>query len=691
VLNGCASGQVTSDPIANPSFESWGELPAAWNLDAKVRSKGAIAQNHSLATDGATALQLSPNKNNTPSDSPFGVGQLVDLAPYGGSTMSVRAALGATGSATAVLGAFAIDGQGQIVVGQQLRQSAGLDELSIQRTSLDIPTNANGMKLIVFCVVEGTSGHAYFDDIKVALANAQGSTPVASNPLEASIQIDISKTVRVLPRSLFGANLEWAFNANDLWNPDAKQLRPEALRLIDEGGVALIRFPGGVLSDAYHWKDGIGNPATRRSTKHYPRGPESRHVVGTDEILQLARTIDANLLFTVNAGTGTAQEAADWVRYVERSDDNRVAFWEIGNELYMRDDMSGASMSPADYAKKVRSFSTAMRAVDPSIKIGAIGGLNYGRYSFISYPDWTKTVLRQTGNDIDFIAVHNAYAPVLINAENEKPANVYSALLAAPILVGRNLDALTDLIRKEAPDSADRMEIAITEWGPFFHVSPGSSWVDHVKTLGSALFVADTLRVFAERPKVTIATFFKLMEPTFMGWLGPRDGKYIPKPAFLAFELYTQHCFPQVLATQVSSPTYDSPGAGVVDAVRDVPYLTALAAKDPNTARISVIVVNKHPTADITTDISASGIGAFSTGTRWTLTGKSLDSHTGTQLQKIPGLTWAEQKSMAGQGSFNASDKANVEVVEDSFIVQAPVAHITFPAHSVTAVELLYD
>lgn len=691
LICGCTTGQETDLPLQNPSFESWNGGLSGWNLDAKVRAKGQISENRTRASDGAIALQLSPNANNGPSDSPYGVGQLFSATPYAGQELVITAWIGAEGPASAVVGAFLLDSSGRNVGGQQLMQAAADGPLVRHEARLTVPAAAAGMNMVVFCVATGTSGHAYFDGLQLAVAGGElpPDTADPGKPLTASVRVDVSKTGRTVPKTLFGTNLEWAFNANELW--DGSRPREDVVTLTKQSGVSLIRFPGGVFSDYYNWRDGIGDPSKRPTTLHYPNGPSSKHVMGTDEMVTFANRVGAQLLLTVNAGTGTAKEAADWVTYIKDTAPNAVAFWEIGNELYMKDDLSGASMPPADYARKVNTFAQAMRAANPSVKLGAIGGINQGRYSFISYADWTKTVLREAAQDIDFLAVHNAYAPVLINAENIATDKAYAALLAAPLLIEKNLDTLADAIDDYAGNRAGKISIAVTEWGPFFHALPSSAWVDHVKTLGSALFVADTLRVFAEHPKVEIATFFKLTEPTFMGWIGPKDGKYIAKPALLAFQFYTKYFYPLLIDVDVNSPTYDSPAAGVIDAVKGVPYLSVIASRDPGGKRISLIAVNKHLTRGISADVAFAGISELNAGTSRTLTGDTMDAHTGTELMKVPGLTWETQHSMTQGVAFNAASKANVRVVEAPVSAQGDTLRYLFPAHSVTCLELTYD
>src|SRR4029453_17827391 len=89
-------------------------------------------------------------------------------------------------------------------------------------------------------------------------------------------------------------------------------------------------------------------------------------------------------------------------------------------------------------------------------------------------------------------------------------------------------------------ESARRIKLAVTEWGPFFHVDVKSRFVDHVKTLGAGLFAASVLKVLNESPAVEVANAFKLVDPLFMGWIGRRpDGTYVPTGPYYALELFT--------------------------------------------------------------------------------------------------------------------------------------------------------
>ncbi|WP_447599253.1 hypothetical protein [Nitrospira sp. Nam80] len=86
--------------------------------------------------------------------------------------------------------------------------------------------------------------------------------------------------------------------------------------------------------------------------------------------------------------------AVEWVRYANITKGYAVKYWEIGNESYL--DSNNGSTIAEQYAADLEEFSDAMKAVDPTIKIGANGlGL-----------EWWREVLSLAASKIDFLSVH---------------------------------------------------------------------------------------------------------------------------------------------------------------------------------------------------------------------------------------------------------------------------------------------
>lgn len=679
--------------VVNGDFARGGDPPSGWVREPVTAGKGALSTVNGV-------LELAPNSTNTTSDRPLGIGQAIDASSMAGKTLVVSARLGLLGAATgAVVGLHALRSDGSEIAMVHLRRAEAGEGLETKSATLTIPPQEKPKLLILFAVAEGTGGVARFSAVSVTAASS-GAPVTTAQPIGEAAAYQAKATVnavargRVIPRSLYGVNIEWWRNANGLWDERSDRLDPDLVRLTKELQPSLIRFPGGFLGDAYNWQDATGPRKSRPSVAASPvMGEKMVPNFGSGELLDFAGSVGADLLLSANLGTGTAGSAANWVGYMKDAHARnptgpRVQYWEMGNELYHKGDASGVSLTPEAYAEKLGVFARQMRAVDGSIRIGAIGMENYPTFPFNSYRDWNEIVLKRTGAEIDFFAVHDAYAPAGVD-DRADPRDVYRALWAAPLMVEENLRTVSDQIRRFTPhERSDQIRIAVTEWAPLFHILASSPWIDHSKTLGSAVYVADILRVLMENDRVDVATFFKLNEPSFLGLVGVRHGQWNPNATYYAFELFTRHFGSTLVSSSVVSPSYDSVRAGIVPAMKHVPVLTSVASVSADGSRLFVMLINKSidQPADVTLDITgfepASGFAHI-------LTGASADSNTGSELPKVPGLTWAKQANVSDKSSdLDRGDPNQISYsskplgrVSKSFVYRVP-------AHSVVCLEL---
>lgn len=513
--------------------------------------------------------------------------------------------------------------------------------------------------------------------------------------LAASVTVNAGQVIRRIPATLYGTNIQWVWNGYSLWDDYRNQADPALLGYAKSMGVSLIRYPGGMYADFYHWQNGVG-PLGSRPVVPFRVGDTDtgRISLGTDEALGFARDANGELLVTVNVGTGTVQEAAAWVRYVNSSR-LKVKYWEIGNEVYIRDSSPAQlaiNMDPATYANKFVSFARAMRAADPRILIGAIGGVNRGAYSLVGYPAWNETVLGIAGADMDFLAIHNAYAPVNVRDSDDVRA-VYSALLAAPALIANDLALVTRQIQTNAPQYASKISIAVTEWGPFFQNYTAGRFVQHSRTLGSALFAASTLKSFIDSPRTQIANFHAFNDMSIMCWVCSRDSNFPPKPIWtltaeaMAFQLMRNNISDQLVSSQVTSPKYDSPQIGWLSAVPGVPYLEVLSSLSTDSKTLSLIVINKHFDQAVQTSLSFVGFTPLPSATASTLAGTGLDANTGTAPLQVPGVIWGYQSSDPVNPQFYNGGPGQVMVTASAVKASSKFTY-RFPARSITALKL---
>jgi alpha-L-arabinofuranosidase len=700
--------------LQNANFEQMsGALPAQWTLDPKLSDRGEAVVEQ---TDSGKALKLSPNARNTDKDHPFGLGQVIPTQQVRGKRLLLQAAMRTTGGGIGVVLAIAVGQNGRPLQIASLPQIESSPTFRLQRTYLEI---GNATSVIFGCATNTTQGSVWFNQLYLGpesgaadASPAAPATPVpAAEPIRtptsgattASMRIDASRIVRSIPRTLYGTNIEWVRDGNGIFDTSHRIPKPEMVRLSRELGVSLVRYPGGGFADYFHWKDAINAPGARPVRAHVIDGGKSRAEFGIPEFVSFCRQIGAQPLMQANVLSGTAQEAADFVSYCNapnQSDRTRdgspqpfqVRYWEIGNEQYIHSESSkttegiptGSYLPANEYAKRVQEFSAAMRKVDPEILIGAVGGANFGRYRLVHDEDWDRVVLEKAGGAIDFLAVHNSYAPVIIPDDPQASFDdVYQATLAFPKQVAENLSAIGDEIDRYAPSRSKHIKIAVTEWGPLFSFFPTSRWVDHVKTLGSALYAASLFQVFLRSDRLEVANFFKFTGDSFVGCVAA-NGE--PKPIYYALQMYSQHFGPKLVQAQVNSPTYDSKAIGLVSEVQGVPYLDSVASLSDDGTKLFLIVVNKHFSAPIPTQVQIAGFRPAQQAKVWVLTAPSLDANNGNDLV-LSGFGFAKQIAAPGTPMFAQGKPGTVVPQASDFSSASPNFVFTFVPRSVTALE----
>ena len=153
-------------------------------------------------------------------------------------------------------------------------------------------------------------------------------------------------------------------------------VRTDVLAAFDTLDIPVLRFPGGCISTSYHWKKGTG-PRHLRPEEHDPVFKFSLHYdFGTDEYLEYCFSRGITPQITVNVGTGTPAEAAEWAAYVaqwyrDHGVEPPLAYWQIGNEHYGAWEIG--SMSGEEYVEVLRDFVPGIKAHYPNARIIALG------------------------------------------------------------------------------------------------------------------------------------------------------------------------------------------------------------------------------------------------------------------------------------------------------------------------------
>jgi len=142
--------------------------------------------------------------------------------------------------------------------------------------------------------------------------------------------------------------------------PNIDGYRTDVVEALRNLKVPVLRWPGGCFADTYHWKDGIGPKADRPSIVNvFWGGVTEDNSFGTHEFLDFCELIGTEPYLSINVGSGTVQEARDWVEYVTSSNKSpmtdlrkkngrqepwKVKFWGVGNENWGCGGDQGLSM-----------------------------------------------------------------------------------------------------------------------------------------------------------------------------------------------------------------------------------------------------------------------------------------------------------------------------------------------------------
>ena len=210
--------------------------------------------------------------------------------------------------------------------------------------------------------------------------------------------------------------------------------RPEAITALKSLRSGVYRFPGGNFVSAHEWRNAIGDPDKRPPVYDPVWRALQPNDIGADEFMTMCRLLEVEAYITVNAGTGDAWSAAQYVEYMNgdvttpmgkqraangHSDPYHVTFWGLGNEMWGISYQYGA-MKPNQFAFKQNEFAKAMRKVDPTIKLIACGAmpdtmtgskesLNLGTNlvpPYLSTGDWSGMLFSNCFNYFDLMSEH---------------------------------------------------------------------------------------------------------------------------------------------------------------------------------------------------------------------------------------------------------------------------------------------
>ena len=297
--------------------------------------------------------------------------------------------------------------------------------------------------------------------------------------------------------------------------------------LLTAAGIKQIRYGGGSYADFYDWQTNanIGNCLPDDPSASFSAGCASASQLSFGQLSARARAIGAESFVTVNYGSGTPALAAAWVTAAKNTAGEQVALWEVGNESYgcyevnnplagapaqyqgyrpgtgsaagqyqtcptnTQGEVAGIKTLATSYAANALPFLRAMKAADPSARLGVpwlLGSsTGAGDGSSTVSSEWNNAVLGTDGGYVGFVDAH--YYPFFFSGatggSNPTDAQVLAALRSIPTLASTTKSEIAahdpgaELVIGETAVSSAATTTACTPVGAVFAAGDALSWL----------------------------------------------------------------------------------------------------------------------------------------------------------------------------------------------------------------------
>jgi alpha-N-arabinofuranosidase len=461
---------------------------------------------------------------------------------------------------------------------------------------------------------------------------------------KVELSIDASKTGAKIDRNIFGQFAEHLGHGiyEGIWvGPDSKipntrGIRNDVVGALKAINVPNVRWPGGCFADEYHWRKSIG---PQRAVTLNPNwgGVTEANAFGTHEFMDFIDQIGAEGYVSVNVGSGTPQEAADWLEYMtaaapttlvkERAANGhptpyKVALLGIGNESWD----CGGNMTPDYYVSQMKIYSRFVRNFNPEqqdkhqmLKIAVGPGGDGPRWT-----DWTEIVMKAYQQhtwswDINGLSMHNytvghwppSYTSVGFG-ETE-----YSQILKFTLEMDGLIRKHSAIMDKYDPDK--KVALIVDEWGGWYAPLPGSNpgFLVQQNSLRDAILAALNLNIFARHADRVRGANIAQMINVLQAMIITDKEKMVLTPTYYVFKMYVPFQDATFVPVTLDAGWYTHGDVAL-------PRVDAIAAKDAK-GKLWLEITNLDPNQPVEIEASLAGITAKSV-TGETLTAPKVDS-----------------------------------------------------------------
>lgn len=386
------------------------------------------------------------------------------------------------------------------------------------------------------------------------------------------------QVARVDPR-IFGGFLEHMGRAvyQGVYEPESPHadedgFRQDVLSALHRLQMIAMRYPGGNFASGYHWMDGIGPKSGRPVVRELAWQSIEPNQFGTEEYIRLCRKMGWTPMITVNLGTGTPEEARNWVEYCNapvgtryanlRSENDSpephaVKLWCLGNEM---DGPWQLGHMPAEhYAIRAKQAAQMMKGVDPSIELVVCGSCGV---DMKTYMEWDRLVLEHVGTMADYISLHR-----YVGNRSGNTAD----FLAVTNSIDRQIEEMDAACRFVQAKNRSQLRpyLCFDEWNVWYKNMEmdgrgkfAPHLIEEIYNLEDALAVAGFLNSFIRHADVVkianLAQIVNVIAP-----LQTHGNDLLVQTIFYPFEMYARRREGTSLRVVINGPEYASESYGM--------------------------------------------------------------------------------------------------------------------------------
>lgn len=392
--------------------------------------------------------------------------------------------------------------------------------------------------------------------------------------------------------------------------PKQGRIRMDVVEALKKIKVPALRWPGGCFGDEYHWRDGIGATMNRPKTVNTNWGMITEdNSFGTHEFLELCNLIGCEPYIAGNVGTGTPQEMANWIEYLNyggestladlrrengHPDPYHVSFWGVGNESWG----CGGNMTPEYYSDLYKRYANFCKNYPGSPLRKIASGANGDDYH------WTEVLMKNIHpNQMWGISLHYYTIPT---GHWGKKGSATQFSEAEYFNTMKNCLKMEDIVKKneEIMDKYDpqkRVALVVDEWGVWTDPEPGTNgaFLYQQNSMRDALIAGSTLNIFnnhADRVKMAaLAQSVNVLQSLVL----TQGEKMLLTPTYYVFDLYKVHQDAKLIPLNFQSPD-------LLNGEDKIPAVNASASID-NSGKIHITLVNLDPNKTITINSDLAG------------------------------------------------------------------------------------